>query len=210
VFVLVIRDFMKHFLPLLSLLFLLGALAVVLARAPAGAESTTAGPGKNPKWDEKFDGVVHDANKIGGFVAEYRWLSNYFPCRVEWEGRVYGSAEAAYHSGKYPAQDRDVFMKLEPDPARKLSRAKPYDTAAWEARRVPTMRAVVWAKFSQNPELVKKLLATGERALEETNWWGDKFWGVYRGEGENLLGKILMDVRTRLAQDSAAAPEKAN
>jgi predicted NAD-dependent protein-ADP-ribosyltransferase YbiA (DUF1768 family) len=37
--------------------------------------------------------------------------------------------------------------------------------------------------------------------MEETNWWGDKFWGVHRtslseqGVGENNLGKLLMDIR---------------
>jgi ribA/ribD-fused uncharacterized protein len=194
----------------LCLLFLLGATAPILTHAPATpAASINAASAKKPKWDEKFEGVVHDAKNIGGFVADYRWLSNYFPCRVEWEGRVYGSAEAAYHSGKYPTTDRDVFTRLDPDPARKLSRAKPYDSAAWEARKLPTMRAVIWAKFSQNPELAKKLLATGDRYLEETNWWGDKFWGVYRGEGQNLLGKIIMDTRARLAKESAAPPGKA-
>jgi len=71
------------------------------------------------------------------------------------------------------------------------------------------MRAVIWAKFSQNPELAKKLVATGDRYLEETNWWGDKIWGVYRGEGQNLLGKIIMDARARLAEKRAAAPGKA-
>ena len=67
---------------------------------------------------------------------------------------------------------------------------------------------VVWAKFSQNPELAKKL-ATGDRYIEETNWWGDTIWRVYRGEGQNLLGKILMDVCSRLAKERAAAPGKA-
>jgi ribA/ribD-fused uncharacterized protein len=202
---------MKHSCsPPLSLLFCLGATALILAQAPATpAASTSAVSAKKPNWDERFEGVVHDEKTIAGFVAEYRWLSNYFLCRVEWEGRFYSSAEAAYHSGKYPAADRDVFTRLDPDAARKVSRAKPYDTAAWEARRVPTMREVLWAKFSQNPELAKKLLATGERYLEETNWWGDKFWGVYQGEGQNLLGKIIMDARARLASESAAAPRNA-
>lgn len=193
--------------PLFSLLFFFSTTALILAQAPAtAAASTTDASVKNLNWDEKFEGVVHDANTIAGFVAEYRWLSNYYLCRVEWDGRVYGSAEAAYHSGKYPVADRDVFTRLEPDPARKLSRTKPYDTAAWEIRKVPTMRAVVWAKFSQNPELATKLLATGSRHLEETNWWGDKIWGVYRGEGQNLLGKIIMETRARLARASADAP----
>jgi ribA/ribD-fused uncharacterized protein len=203
---------MKHSCSaLLSLIFLLNATALILARAPAAqAASTSAAEAKRLDWDEKFEGVLHDAKTIAGFVAEYRWLSNFFPCRVEWESRVYGSAEAAYHSGKYPAAARDVFTRLEPDPALQYSRATRYDTAVWEARRVPTMREVIWAKFSQNPELATKLLATGDRYLEETNWWGDKFWGVYRGQGQNLLGKIIMDARARLAKQSAAARGKRN
>ena len=62
------------------------------------------------------------------------------------------------------------------------------------------MREIEWAKFSQRPELAAKLLASGDRLLEETNWWGDEMWGVYKGNGQNLLGKILMEVRARLAK----------
>jgi len=201
---------MKHSCsPRLLLLFLLGATALILVKALATpAASPPAGSGKKLNWDDKFKDVVHDAKNIAGFVAEYRWLSNYFSCRVEWDGRVYGSAEAAYHSGKYSRADRDLFTTLDPDRARKLSRVKPYDVAAWEARQVPTMREVVWGKFSQNPELAKKLLATGDRYLEETNWWGDKIWGVYRGEGQNLLGKIIMETRARLAKEGTAPGER--
>ena len=192
---------MKHSCSqVIPLLFLLGTTAVSLSQAPAAPAASTVASAKIPNWDEKFEGVVHDANNIAGFVAEYRWLSNYFLCRVEWEGRLYGSAEAAYQSGKYPLTDRDVFTKLDPNAATVLSRTKPYDTAAWEARKMRTMREVVWAKFSQNPELAKKLLATGDRYLEETNWWGDKIWGVDGGEGQNLLGKIIMEARARLAK----------
>jgi hypothetical protein len=187
------------------LLLILGASALSLVNALAlPAASAPADSAKELNWDDKFEGVVDDGKKIAGFVAEYRWLSNYFPCRVEWDGRVYGSAEAAYHSGKYSRADRDLFTKLDPDRARKLSRVKPYDIPAWETRQVPTMREVVWAKFSQNAELAEKLLATGDRYLEETNWWGDKIWGVYRGGGQNLLGKIIMETRLRLAKEGAA------
>jgi|SRR5262245_9463276 len=189
---------------------LLAASAALFAQAPsAPAASTTGAPVHKPKWDEKFEGVVHDAKTIAGFVEEYRWLSNFFLSRVEWEGRVYGSAEAAYQSGKYPKAERDVFMTLDPHDAKKLADTKPYDSAAWAGRKERTMREVVWAKFAQNPELAKKLLATGDRYLEETNWWGDNLWGVYRGEGQNLLGKILMDVRARLAKERGVAPGKA-
>ncbi len=172
-----------------TLLFLLAATFALAADQPAA---------KKPNWDDVFEGVVHNEKKIGGFVGDYRWLSNFFMCRVEWEGRVYTSSEAAYQSGKYPPAERDVFTTLDPDPAKKLSRTKPYDTAVWEARKERTMKEVLWAKFSQNPDLAKKLLATGDRVLEETNWWGDKIWGVHTGEGQNLLGRQLMEIRARL------------
>lgn len=189
---------------ILRLSCLLLSAALLGAPLPA-AETPAAAPAvKKPNWDEPFEGVVHDAKKIGGFVGEYRWLSNFFPCRVEWEGRVYRSTEAAYQSGKYPAAERDVFTTLDPDPAKKLSRTKPYDTAAWETRKERTMREVIWAKFSQNPELAAKLRATGDKLLEETNWWGDEIWGVFKGKGQNLLGRVLMDTRTRLAAEKAA------
>ena len=192
---------------LLSLLFFVSTTTAILAQPPGNPGAPTAfAPEKLPNWDEKFDGVVHDANNIAGFVAEYRWLSNFFLVRLEWAGRVYGSAEAAYHSGKYPVADQDIFTRLSPVAARNLSRTKPFDTTAWESRKVQTMRDIVWSKFSQNPKLARKLLATGRRYLEETNWWGDKVWGVYRGEGQNLLGTILMDTRARLANERAAAP----
>jgi predicted NAD-dependent protein-ADP-ribosyltransferase YbiA (DUF1768 family) len=94
---------------------------------------------------------------------------------VEWEGRVYGSAEAAYQSGKFPAAEREPFTKLDPDAAKKRAHAQALaDPKAWEARKERVMRDVLWAKFSQNPELAAKLLATGSRLLEETNWWKDQ------------------------------------
>jgi ribA/ribD-fused uncharacterized protein len=194
------KNLVRGSFALLSMVVLPGA---VCAQAPAG-RAARGDPlnGKPLQWDDSFDAVLHGTTKIAGFVAEYRWLSNFFPCRVEWKGRVYGSSEAAYHSGKYPETERDVFTRLDADRARKLSRAKPYDAGAWEARKVQTMREVVWAKFSQNPELGQKLLSTKDRHLEETNWWGDKIWGVYQGEGQNLLGIILMEVRARLAAEN--------
>ena len=57
------------------------------------------------------------------------------------------------------------------------------------------MSSIVFEKFYRNKELRKKLLETGDRYLEETNWWGDDFWGGCNGEGRNELGKILMKVR---------------
>ena len=51
------------------------------------------------------------------------------------------------------------------------------------------------------PELREKLLATGNEELIEGNWWGDTYWGVCKGKGENNLGKSLMKIRTELQEE---------
>lgn len=41
-------------------------------------------------------------------------------------------------------------------------------------------------------------LATGDAILIEGNTWGDRFWGVCEGFGQNHLGHVLMRVRVQL------------
>ena len=62
------------------------------------------------------------------------------------------------------------------------------------------MYQILKSKF-QNPELSKLLLETGDCELIEGNTWGDQFWGVCKGVGENNLGKLLMKVREELHGD---------
>ena len=69
----------------------------------------------------------------------------------------------------------------------------------WDSEKVAVMMSVVREKFRQHPDLAAMLLATGNELLVERNSWGDRFWGTdVDGEGENMLGKILMRVRDEL------------
>ena len=61
---------------------------------------------------------------------------------------------------------------------------------------------VIRQKFN-NPELKEKLIATGDAELIEGNPWGDTFWGVCEGKGENHLGKILMKIRSELNEPNS-------
>jgi predicted NAD-dependent protein-ADP-ribosyltransferase YbiA (DUF1768 family) len=65
------------------------------------------------------------------------------------------------------------------------------------------MTECVRYKFTHHPDLRGLLLATGNAELIEGNDWGDTIWGVYQGQGENRLGKILMKIRQELRADSA-------
>lgn len=73
----------------------------------------------------------------------------------------------------------------------------------WEGIKVDVMWDIVHTKFSQHPELAEKLLATGDAYLVEGNTWHDRTWGTdLRGNGANLLGKILMAERDTLRKDA--------
>ena len=72
----------------------------------------------------------------------------------------------------------------------------------WEDVKLNIMEDLVRLKFTTHSGLRKKLLRTGDAELIEGNWWGDQFWGVSKGYGENHLGKILMKVRDDFKNES--------
>jgi len=84
----------------------------------------------------------------------------------------------------------------------------------WESKQETVMSKAVRAKFVQHPELRKKLLETGARPIGFADardiYWGigtsmdtDKAKKASKWRGLNKLGKILQELRTRLADESA-------
>jgi ribA/ribD-fused uncharacterized protein len=70
----------------------------------------------------------------------------------------------------------------------------------WHDIKVNIMRLIIRAKTEQHPYVRRKLLATGDRELIEDSWrddfWG---WGPNR-DGQNMLGKLWMELRAELRQ----------
>ena len=64
------------------------------------------------------------------------------------------------------------------------------------------MYDVLISKFTLTPELKEKLLQTGSKYLEETNYWNDTYWGVCDGKGKKTLGELLMKIRNEFLIDS--------
>jgi len=140
-----------------------------------------------------------EAPAISGFFGEYRFLSNFWPATVRFEGQVYPTVEHAYQGAKCvdPTMREQIRLAKRPGKAKKLgSKVKP--RADWDEVRAEVMRHLVSQKFQRHSELGDQLLATGNAELVEENSWGDTFWGVCEGEGENRLGRILMEVRQEL------------
>lgn len=152
------------------------------------------------QWEEI---AVHNEKEIRGFFGPYRFLSNFWPARVILDGVVYGSVEVAFQASKWKPENREYFLtctnKESIDHNRK-NNPNLYTAEGWDAIKIEVMCGLVKQKFDKalNPDNHAKLMETGDKFLEEKNWWGDDFWGVVlSGEGQNNLGKILMEVRSQ-------------
>ena len=139
--------------------------------------------------------IVHDDENIKGFFYEYRWLSNYHDCFISYYGLNFLNTESAYQAMKCKTlQQAKTFCQLSGLEAKKLSKVISI-RAYWDKIRYNIMSELVFQKYLLHKDLREKLLATGDKYIEETNYWDDVYWGVCDGVGENNLGKITMAVR---------------
>jgi len=156
-------------------------------------------PGVKYKWGDWRQYAVHSDTEVKGFFGQYRWLSNFHPAEVEYEGLLYPSTENAYQASKIVIEERSILQKCAPHEAKKIWKnltKLDKNTEEWDARKLTAMRWVTLSKYRSHDYLMQKLLATKEKYLEERNHWCDTYWGVdIKKGGDNQLGKLLMQLR---------------
>ena len=135
---------------------------------------------------------------INKFSGEYAFLSNFYPCKFEFENFPYFNSEQAFQASKTTNTNdkRKIREAKDPGEAKRLGR-KIKLRPDWESVKLKIMEEILTEKF-KNPELKRRLLNTGNEELIEGNTWGDTFWGIYNNRGQNWLGKLLMQVREKL------------
>ena len=143
-------------------------------------------------------------NVIGPFQGEYSFLSNMYPCKIIYDGKLFRSSEALYQTFKIDPARTDWIEAIRlcerPEKAKRMVKKKDcplkkYTPKEWNFLRLAWMRISIREKFEQNPDLMEKLLDTGDAEIVELNHWNDTFFGRCDGVGENHLGKILMNLR---------------
>ena len=141
--------------------------------------------------------VCKNPTPIDHFRGEFRFLSNFWPVEIELDGAYYPSVEHAYQASKTFNREarRRIQTASSPRCAKKIGETVDI-REDWERIRVKVMSELVEQKF-KNPTLAQRLIDTGHRKLSEGNDWGDTFWGVYKGVGDNHLGNMLMNIRAQ-------------
>ena len=143
-------------------------------------------------------------NIIDTFDDEYRFLSNFWSCKVSfYKDKVKYEAQTVEHAYQaMKANSTDDFLEIlnveHPGQAKRAGRkVKLKDN--WDGIKDAIMTQMVRAKFTQNDDLKQKLKDTYPAILIEGNSWGDTYWGMIEGiGGKNKLGNILMTVREEI------------
>jgi hypothetical protein len=122
----------------------------------------------------------------------------------DWTVQTFETSEQCYHFLKFDhlagrgVQDL-IWRARSAHEAFKLAQEhKALQRPDWDEIKVNVMKRILRAKVDQHAYVRRKLLATGDRELIEDSWrddfWG---WGPNR-DGQNMLGKLWMQVRAEL------------
>jgi ribA/ribD-fused uncharacterized protein len=146
--------------------------------------------------------------------GDYRCFSQFFPSTftMEYNGEAvtYNCAEQHHHQQKAILfNDHEtaakIMTKSNPADQKRLGRrVKNFNESVWLEACYEICRRCNLAKFSQNPDLLEVLVSTRGKSLAESSP-EDCVWGIgisaaqsksrVKWRGQNLLGKVLVDIR---------------
>lgn len=134
----------------------------------------------------------------------YGVFSNFSRHPVKMGKKHYPTSEHYFQAQKFVGtkHEEEVCRAKGPSEAAKLGRDRSLPLRKdWESVKDNIMYEVLTAKFIQHSALREILIATGERELVEHTandaYWGDNSNGKTKGNGKNMLGKLLMRLRTQ-------------
>lgn len=135
------------------------------------------------------------------FSGNLDFLSNMYMCDIALpSGRVYTCAESYYLSFK--TTNLEIRKKIHDErmngyEVKALFKNKPFLIRPnWNDIRLQIMINVLIRKF-ENKTLRFKLQNIDDSLLVEHNTWGDTYYGICNGKGENYLGRALKYIKYR-------------
>ena len=159
------------------------------ARAPRARSPRAAGGGSTPKARFVPAKSIQPpapppppkpVEKLTAYEGEHAFLSNDAPGPAHLDGQAFPSVALAFDAAK------QLHDRLRPGMQRE-----------WDEKRPSLMRRLLRSKFA-NPQLRQALLATGDKHLSHQAENADAYWHAPNGQGENMLGRLLMELRAQL------------
>ena len=151
------------------------------------------------------------------YEQEFYVLSNFSAFNLQWRGHIFSTSEHAYHWEKFQtnvkaidgsnyahrrgiAADAVMYASSAHEAFKEAKRWEFLRRGDWDDVKVDIMRNILRAKTQQHSYVHRKLLDTGDRILVEDSW-RDRFWGWGPNrDGQNMLGRLWMEIRDELRQ----------
>lgn len=188
---------------------------------------------KDKEWIAKYMNMchpVHEENKQPQF--RFFWLdneengelSNWYPRKFVIDDFQYLHVEQYIMAQKAKLfHDAESYTKIlratTPKECKALGKnVVPFDAAKWDLVKYEIGKTANRAKYMQNPDLMDFLLSTGDAVLAEASPY-DRIWGIGldaetagkteqdQWPGENLLGTLLMELRSEFQTWKTKEPE---
>jgi ribA/ribD-fused uncharacterized protein len=155
--------------------------------------------------------VVHETKKGFGGLSN---MASGYPLLIN--GVEILTSEALYQACRFPHHpelQQEIIAQWSPMAAKMKSKRYRQDSRPdWDEVRFQVMRWCLRVKLAQNyAEFSQLLLATRDRPIVEESrkddYWGAKFTDKAGSTliGQNVLGRLLMELRERLKGDEAGA-----
>lgn len=157
------------------------------------------------RTEGRIDGGLHGldtSSRVRFYEHDFYPLSNFSSFTLIWCGIRFDTSEAAYHWEKFPSEEGIRYAIQTATSAHEAYKAaeryKAHRRPDWDEVKVEIMRRILRAKVEQHEYVRRKLLTTGNRELVEDSW-RDDFWGWGENrDGQNMLGKLWMEVRDEI------------
>lgn len=153
--------------------------------------------------------VVEELRFYRASERPYGAFSNLYRRDVDFEGETFPTSEHAYQAGKARKAAVRKWLMEAPSPALLAMAAHGlyyWDIApGWSTSKFDRMRRVLYAKFTQHTDLRELLLSTGDARLVESATVDNevnRLWGEVNGVGRNMLGVLLMELRSELRAEA--------
>ena len=141
---------------------------------------------------------------------EYQSFSNFyktpFQVKIKDQLTTFPTVEHYFHFQKaFLFDDKEaqhaILNTNDPLEVKRIGRTvKNFNPTQWEAVAPKHIANGMYLKFTQNQTLKKQLLETKNTLLEEANPYDNKYGIGKNGDGQNITGKCLMQVRDLIAE----------
>lgn len=139
---------------------------------------------------------------------QFGFLSNFSKHPIEIAGKTWPTTEHYFQAQKFAGTEHEEVIRLAKSPREAADMGRDRNRPLrkdWEEAKVGVMHEAVYAKFTQHKDLGEQLLSTREAILVE-HTKNDSYWGDGGdGSGKNMLGRVLMQLRSNLVIEESLA-----